>query len=442
MSVNFSTSSTSSSVHPANSASAGNPVGARALHEAFAAVLRGYGTETGGRKANTMLEILFPTSQADSVNGNDPNQQSRESRQRENQNDFSQIDRKLLNKSEVRQSEMNADYQNRKDRNEIAQNDYLAKTGLRQLTARTETSVPSSAQATPQTNATPSNIPLPNSAHSPQQQQGNISVITSATSQTSLSSPTAPNPGAVNGLASIAMNMNAPVSMPVPTIPQVLPLQTFTLFTPLGRLGQHRDNSDEGEQKKEDDDENEESVEGEPAKKKGPFAVLSAIYAEQTRSVQKFSRQLKESPPGKAGLSRTVEKPCTKPREMLSDIEQLQVHGVTPDELLNTLTHNVSVSKRRGESNQPNQSQYIHRIAAACEAAAQYAPIRIKINLDHLGTLTLRFYHKADKLALRFETPTKESAQFLQENLKGLKGILSKRNVQIVSLEVLPNELP
>jgi hypothetical protein len=38
---------------------------------------------------------------------------------------------------------------------------------------------------------------------------------------------------------------------------------------------------------------------------------------------------------------------------------------------------------------------------------------------------------------LRFETPSKESEQFLRNNLDGLQTILTKRNVKIVSVEVL-----
>jgi flagellar hook-length control protein FliK len=104
-------------------------------------------------------------------------------------------------------------------------------------------------------------------------------------------------------------------------------------------------------------------------------------------------------------------------------------------EFLNTSPQNISAPQKE-ESNQSNAEQQLNRIAAACEAAAHYAPIRIKLHLEHLGTLTLRFFYNADKLALRFETPSKESARFIQDNLDGLRTILSKRNGKIACAEI------
>jgi len=415
---------------PVNTVAAGKPVDVQTLQEAFAAALRSYGTEKGGTQTDTMLEVLRSTSQADDTGGEDRNQQRRENQQQANRSDFTQIDRKLQDKSELRQNELNANYQNRQDRHETLQNDHREKTDQRhpqQTAAPTESPAP----ATPPLNTAQPNEPLPHSDHSPQHRD--VPVNATANSQSLSAISAAPNSGAVNSPAGILMpmNMNIPGALPVSPTPQAVPPQAFTLFTPLGRFGQHQESSDEKE--KENEDEKEEAVEEKPTKKQTPFAALHAIHADSTRSVrQKPSRQLQELPV-KPELHRTAEKPREKPKET----EPVQARSVqTLEELLNTPAQNVSVSKK-GESNQPNPTQYLNRIAAACEAAAQYAPIRIKINLDQLGTLTLRFYHKADKLALRFETPDDESAKFLHEHLGGLKAILSKRNVKIASLDVL-----
>ena len=415
--------------YPARTVSAGKPVDVQTLQEAFVAVLRSYGTEKGGIQTDTMLEVLRPASQADDAGSEDRNQQRHEHQQQANRNDFTQLDRKSLDQSELRQNELDTGYQNRRDQHATLRKDYQEKTEQcesQQTAARAETSAP----VTPSRNAVQSNEPLPARDHVLPQQQ-DVPVNTAANIQNLSAGSAAPNTGAVNSVTGmpVPMSVNVPATTPVSTTPQAVLPQAFTVFTASRRFGQNQEQSDE----KDSEDEKEETVEENSTKKKTPFAALHAIHTEATRPVrQKSARQLQESPV-QSIPTRTAEKPRDKPKEAEPD----QAHSVkTLDELLNTPAQNVSASKK-GESNQPNQTQYLHRIAAACEAAAQYAPIRIKINLDQLGTLTLRFYHKADKLALRFETPSEESAKFLHEHLGGLKAILSKRNVKIASLDVL-----
>jgi len=217
--------------------------------------------------------------------------------------------------------------------------------------------------------------------------------------------------------------------MPTPVTPQVVPTQAFTIFTPQGRFGQTQGKTNDNEE------EDEEPVEGTETKKAQPFAEFEAI-----RSKQNVARKPKEPATQPELRQPELRQVAEKPREQPKEIEPDQARSVktvkTMEDFLNTSTQSFSASKK-GEPNQPNQTLYINRIAAACEAASHYAPIRIKLNLDHLGTLTLRFYFKADKLTLRFETPSKDSSRFIQDHLGGLQTILSKRNVKIANIEIL-----
>ena len=407
---------------PANTASAGKSVDVQTLQEAFATALRNYGAERGGTFTNTMLEVLRAPNTSDAASDNQ--QQRREHQQQADRNDFTNIDRKLLDKSEIRSSEMNSAYRDRLDRNETFRNDYrerIEQSEPRQPTSPTPTTLASPTASS--LDAARPNEPMPVRDHSPPQQ--NVPAIVNTNNQSP--SVNAPNSTPNIGLASVLISGgNVPASMSTPIAPQVVPPQAFTIFTPSGRFGQT--------QKKMGDKENEEeeSVEEQKPKKHQPFAIFEAIQAEATRSIQKnLSRQPKE-PISQAELQRVAEKPRERPRKVEPD----QSRSVkTLEEFLNAPAQNVSVQKK-GEPNQPSQTQYLNRIAAACEAASYYAPIRIKINLDHLGTLTLRFFHKADKLMLRFETPSKESAQFLRDHLEGLRTILSKRKVKIADVEI------
>jgi len=422
MSVSFTPS------HPANTASVGKSVDVQTLQEAFAVALRNYGMERGSF-TDTMLEVLRAP-HANNAAGDDQNQRQ-EHQQQADRNDFTNIDRKQLDRSEIRSSDMNSAYRDRIDRNETLRNDYrerIERSESQQSAVQTSPSSPTTPSASSLDVTRPSE-PMQTREHSSPQQ--NVPPVVSTNNQ-----PLSANvPSSVPniGLANVVMSGgNVPASMPTPIAPQVVPPQAFTIFTPSGRFGQTQRKTGNKEH------EEEESVEGKEPKKQKPFAEFEAIQAEATRQTrQNLSRQSKELIP-QPELQQVAEKPREKSRhEKPREVEPDQSRNVkTLEEFLNTPAQNVSVQKR-GEPDRPNQMQYLNRIAAACEAASYYAPIRIKINLDHLGTLTLRFFHKADKLMLRFETPSRESAQFLRDHLDGLRTILSKRNVKIADIEIL-----
>ena len=399
----------------------GKSADVQTLQEAFAAALRNYGTENGITATDTILEVVRPASQTDNTNGDDRNQQRQE--QQANRSDIVSVERKLLEKSEVRSNDMNVDYRERTDRNETLRSDYQGRLDRNE-----------SQQQTVQPNISNPAIPLPDAARPSESVSGREMVSSQqtipATTVTNSQVPSANVPhNAPNGMPKTGqMNVllpgsNIPAALPRASVSPVVPPQAFTVFTPSGRLGQAHKKADGKEQ------EDEESVEGQESIKQHPFAVFEAIHAETMRQPRhNVARQPKEpdSPP-------ITEKPHAKPKE----VEPAHTQNVkTIAELLDMPPQNVGASPKE-KPNQSSQLQYLNRIAAACEAAAQHAPIRMKLNLEHLGTLTLRFFHKSDKLALRFETPSKESAQFLRDNLDDLRTILSKRNVKITSIEIL-----
>jgi flagellar hook-length control protein FliK len=235
-------------------------------------------------------------------------------------------------------------------------------------------------------------------------------------------------------MAGIPMSMDVPASLPTSMVPQASPTSAFTVFTPAGRLGQPQKESDD---KENDDDE---GVEEKNGKKKQPFAVFEAVRVETTRPVQRNHFRQSKEPVSHSPVQQITEK-SSKTSEKPKEMEPHPFRSVkTMADILDVPIQNVSVQnvsvQKKGEPNQPNQTQYLHRIAAACEAASQYAPIRMKINLDHLGTLTLRFFYKADKLTLRFDTPSEESARFVRDHLDGLRTILTNRNIKIADMEI------
>jgi len=402
------------------------------LQSAFAAVLRRYAANTGGMLTNTMLEIL----KAPVDNTHLRNQQRQETPSHTNRTDLTQIDRKILDKSELRQHDLSTDYQRRGERQVTVRNEYHEKLDRR------ESSQPSGPVASSQA-ATLNNQsldqprpsePPPSRNDAPQQR-----IATEIASASPLAAGVAaPNNIANNGAAGWGMSMpvNAP-AMPLAVAPQVVPPQTFTIFTPLGRWGQTQEKSDD----KEDEEEKEErATDKKPGTKKTPFAIFEAIHTEITRPPQRKS--VRREPQAGTHVQQVAEKLRVKPRENEPDqpqntqaVEMAVKKAVrTLDELLHTSQH-VLVQKA-DKAEKPDQMRYLRRIADACEAASHFAPVRIKINLDHLGTLSLRFFFQSDRLMLRFETPTKESARFLREHLAELRTIISERNVKLASVEV------
>ena len=420
MSVDFPSS------YPPNTPPASKPLDVQTLQETFATLLRNFGTEKGGSQTNTLLEVLRPT---DDAKENDRIQQRHDQRQVERE-DFSQINRKLQNKSEVRSSEMSADYHSRLNRQETLKNDYRDKAERSALSPPTgqPDSTASVTTATSPQNVLQPNESLPN--HTPPQQSNvaNIAVSNNPSGAAAVASPSSPaSSGQANVVIPATINQSA---MPMQMPPQSVPLQTVTVFTPSGRFGNPQEKSDDNDDEKEERDE--EKIE----KKKQPFAVFEAIRVETTRPIRQKPLRQPLEPTSQSEIQQITGKPREKPKEK----EAEPIRNVkTMEEFLNTSPQNLVVPKK-GESDKPNPMRYLNRIAAACEAAAQFAPIRLKINLDHLGTLALRFYYKSDRMSLRFETPSKESAQFLHDHLENLKAILLKRNVKIVDIELYVGE--
>lgn len=408
--------------YPASVPPASKPVDVQTLQDTFAALLRSYGAEKGGTQTDTILEVIRPN-QSD-TDEKDRNQQRQDTRQHSNNSTITQTERKLLDKSEIRKEEMSADYQNRTDRHEMLRNDYQEKIAHSELppsAVRMDSATPSSAEVQ-------SSEPVPHGNHSPPPQQRNVSEKVDTNNPVPAVNVATPSGSAISGQPNVVMpvSLNTPVSMPTSVASPSAPPQTFTVFTPSGRLGQPQEKADENEDEKEDRDEEKEG------KKKTPFVAFETIRLETTRPIHRTpSRQPKESPSA-AQVPRTPGKSHAKLKEVKPESSR---SVKTIDDLLHAPIQDIAVPKK-GES-PPDQAQYIKRIAAACEATSQYAPIRLKINLEHLGTLTLRFFYKADRLMLRFDTPSKESAQFLRNNLDGLRAVLAKRNVKIAEMEIV-----
>jgi|GEM_PF-3113933 len=451
MSIDF------SATQPGNTVSAGKPVDIQTLQKTFAAVLRSYGTEKGGSPTTVLLEILRPDP-AGSASGEDRNQQRRDAQQRADRNDFTQIDRQQLDRAELRSRDMSADYRNRLDRQETLRSDYQKQVERRELRQASVTPT----QAAPPLDAARPSEPLPNITPYPPQPSAvaavPVSEVTGANHPGTPATIAASNSPASAVPAHLLMPVKTNTSAAMPNAPQPASLQAFTVFTPAGRLGQQQQGKSE-----EDEEEKEERAEGKPEKKKQPFAALEAIRAETARPIRRNRPQqsnpqpsgrpangLEHQPVGDPPHEKTNLRESPHPRVQPGETEPNQTRRVkTLDELLSTPSQSIvlqekipqqKVTQQKGESPAPNPTQYLNRIAAACEAAGQFAPIRIKLNLDHLGTLTLRFYHKADRLALRFETPTRESAQFLQSNLEEFRMILSKRSLKMIDVEIMWEE--
>ena len=431
------------SSYPSSSASAGKPVDVQTLQQTFAAVWRTYGADKSSSQTNTLLEIVSTASENST---DDRHQLRREQQQQAHRQDFSQADRKQLDQSEIRHHELASAYQDRRDRSESLRTDYQTKAERNDMRTADRVSPINRSEAgrpSPDTIAGGSRY---DSQEMPSNQVSSGSsgvAVAGQTSSSPLSStPVEALPPSVSSspafradsagfstshvpISPAAVNM---VSVPVP---QSVP-QPFTIFTPAGRLGQQEESGEEKEGNEERKEKESEEREEKPKKPKGVFAVFESIReSSATFSPRTSSRRVHHDVPHDVpDILQRMKSASGEPENNRPDVRPVS----SLDAVLNSPGHDIAVQKKNEE--RPNQTQIINRIAAACEAAAIYAPIRIKINLDHLGTLTLRFFYKADKLSLRFETPSPESATFLRNNLDGLKTIMSKRNVKIMDIEI------
>lgn len=101
----------------------------------------------------------------------------------------------------------------------------------------------------------------------------------------------------------------------------------------------------------------------------------------------------------------------------------------------------VEAPENPAPEEQLDRVRFLQRVAAACQSTAhQQGNLRIKVNLDRLGTLTIRSSRQGNKLAVRFETSTEAAAQLLRDHLDELKSLLDEQNVVLDQIDILRSE--
>lgn len=90
---------------------------------------------------------------------------------------------------------------------------------------------------------------------------------------------------------------------------------------------------------------------------------------------------------------------------------------------------------------QMDRVRLIQRVASACQSGAhQNGTVRVKLNLDRLGSLTVRMTKRSDRLDVRFDAETEIAVRLLRENVDELKTFLSERNVHLDQIEFTVGE--
>jgi hypothetical protein len=209
----------------------------------------------------------------------------------------------------------------------------------------------------------------------------------------------------------------------------------ITIFSATGHL---KKDEETDKKKDQEDREDEEQAKRKNKKKKQPFEALTILLPEPVRLTQ-----TQYAAPTERQSHQQKQQPQQTLQPIISDSVRLAQDAVsteqqTPQTQQQPVTDSPASPETLLEESGTSQEHFVHRVAAACEAAIyQQSPIRMKINLEHLGTLSLRMNPKGNALSLRFEAGSSESATFIGENLDELKLLLRKRNVLLETLEIV-----
>ncbi|MDR3232766.1 MAG: flagellar hook-length control protein FliK [Planctomycetaceae bacterium] len=391
------------------------------------------------------------------------------------QSDALVLDRKTLNESELRSDTMKTEYEKRLDTRretkEAAREAVNAEPmpGGSTAGSRLHVGVP---HLMPESVSARMNHPLPTD-------QSLSKTLRSASLPASIQTQgQMTNSGTAASQPVISLAVSADSSLTVSAASRsASPVSNLTVFTAANHLTAHltaqktEDKNGGASDNTDADDAEEESNEKKEKRKKkntpsvaAPFADIRALlpplteHCPKNRIAGRLAKTLQaytgELYSGNAHTKRTNEinvikivdkrEENVKPDTVKSDTEELEYPPIQETAGVTPAQNAVPISPAAVDvvlPDTPDNNQFLRRITAACEAAVlQNAPIRIKVNLDQLGTLSIQLSRQGSQLSLHFETPSKAAARFVSENLAGLRKILADRNVAVmeVSVKVAP----
>ncbi|MDR0522797.1 MAG: hypothetical protein LBH00_13240 [Planctomycetaceae bacterium] len=397
---------------------------AQSIQQAFSAALRsryaGQSSTGSESPASALLDIIAAKPQREQEPPH-REKQIAENRQQLKQQQAeqtyqTQIDRKLQNQSETRKHDKEAGYERQIERpHRLEHKNGAGGTDSGQMQTAAN---PGKTVQIPLLN----DIPIPGiltKKHVPPPQ--------------TVSLPVMPQPGSPNlsgGTSGTAVNLSVSLPGSVPSVsaaafsmPSAADHRIFSLFTLSGKWGPSVENK---ETESDDSEDEQEETENLQSIKKHPFADLTAIFTENTRPIRRlFSPDSPPKPPEERKNSELQPEPAPTPNRVPSPVP----NTVAWESLSVSAGQNPSAAKNDTKTQETDRQQYLQRIAAACEHAVRNAPVRMKINLDHLGTLSLRFFTKAKRLEMAFDPENEAAADFLRQNLKELQAVLAEQEV-------------
>jgi hypothetical protein len=372
------------------------------------------------------------------------------------------LDKRALDKSEIRHSDIEADYAQGIDRQTwaVRQPQPTSPPSESTLSAAPPVIPPTSLQATPP-NVTPlssspvfvpSTTPLQLSTVVPASYRvaNSQQIPLNAESETVGVPVFCPPAGNSSPINTVTVNALSAVS-------------AMTIFTITGKFGQI---------KNEDKDEKRNSAYEKKKDRKTAISLFNQIAFETTqnqeqniRSLRDVQQQPDQQPESAENQNFSVQHSKTdgnntskEPDEALTDKISLKdfldekqpaKEQEEPDEAVLELLRRMSGDfVQRRELSEPaakqlDRFQWIQRVTAACKSAAnQNGTIRFKLNLDRLGTLTLKITSQSNRLSVRFETASDVAAQMIREDLDELKSVLAEQEIVLESVEVAVNFSP
>jgi hypothetical protein len=384
--------------------------------EAFAAAIKAVSSKT-------VLDTIQNLSQTSDKDGNDRNQQRKEHNELADRGGIALDNRKSLDKTELRTAGIDNEYANRNERRTDLRNGHQDKLDRAERTSPTvETKITPTVSE-----SVPTLLHLEGIAVDSQNTVVPGAGVVTLQGTISNVSP-AMNPVAVSPNVPFANLTGAVLVQPVPPPNSMLkPMpnpqtssQLVSVWTVFGRVGQVKNTA-------KDEDEKEEAVEKKKEKKRQPFATFGAVLAETVPPIQPKHRKQQQSSAELEAVTHRIEEHQNKEEER---------KGTTPADILKSNGQDISVSKEQPKE-PPDRTQWMQRVAAACQSAANRSgTIRIKLNLDNLGSLSVKLMSKSNRLSVRFEAASEEAVAFLSESLNELKMILANRNVVLDQVEI------
>lgn len=428
-------------------------------------------------QTDTILQATEPVDSADARQERDKDDR----RTRDHYEDRDRLDRRRTDRSEFREEDLRSDYQKRLDRRERNRDDYERKTDRidavtapenKSMSSTLATTVPGGAGQTGD-RANRAELSLPRIV------ARTDTVVASHASATGSVPPNVSNTvsAARPGINAVSMNGNTAipaaaaqafqVSQGAVSHGQLGAASVLTIFTVSGRMEAERreiESRNASLDKKKDKKERLsssfstavfeafEQVRTGPALRPGemndhPESIpIQEVFSDLSGPNEEKSESESHRESGSEGFSlesftklETPEPTQTLPESTWDEEPASVLTNPDPTELIRETGIDAAerADLQSSQDEQMDRVRLIQRVAAACQSAAnQNGTVRIKLNLDRLGTLTVRITSRENKLSVHFEPTSTVAARLLRDDLESLRSTLLERDLFLESVEI------